>query len=197
MKRLKLLLSFSIVLLSLSISVSAEAKDNKNQVQLDSMATRLAERLDTCAWRLIPDRFTGSNNVRIELKDVQDNDVSVFANIISINLNFVGARTSAMASSPHQKGRALVGAAAAVQINGYLPDHINVKGRIEQKKVTIGKKSKTVSVEIRYIIEDSNINQLSSTAKVILTVNTANMSSHLVFYNMNLDGNMEGRIKMF
>lgn len=175
-------------------AVPANAKDDKHQAQLDSLAAKLADRLENNGWALIPDRFTGTNNVVAEFFSTPGNCVTSAGDAIVISLNFIGAKISAAATTPHQRGRALAGAAASARYGSGLPDYVKTKGKIIEKKVTIGKKSKSVTLEIKYDIEDSNLNQPSSTARATLYLNTKNMTARMVFTNMNLDGTLEGDI---
>lgn len=193
MKSIKL---FVIVIAVLTVSSIAEGRTRFSQEQLDSIAIRLAERIENNAWSLFPTEFNSSNNARVEFIDTRDNHISVAEDNIAIYLNFMGARIVPMASSPHDKGRSLVNAAVAVQRNGSFPNYVKTIGTITEKKVSIGRKSKSVTAKFTYVIEDTNLNLTHSTARVTLYVDTTDSNARLVFYNMNMDGTLYGTITL-
>lgn len=174
----------------------AGSKIKISQAQMDSLATSLAERLENGAWEFVPDRFTGTNNIILEFYDTPNNAITCMDNAILVSLNFIGTRVNAGAAAPHQRGRAAVGAAAVVNHRGMLPDYVKTHGEVVDKKVTIGKKSKSVTLEIRYNIEESNIDMPSSTTRIKLYVNTLDLSTRVTLFNMNLDGDMDGNLTL-
>lgn len=184
----------AVSVFSIFTAIPANARDDARQAQLDSLATKLADRLENNGWAFVPDRFTGMNNVTVEFFSTPGNCVTSVGDAIVISLNFIGAKVSAAAATPHQKGRALAGAAASARYGSGLPDHVSTTGKIIDKKVTIGKKSKSVTLEIKYDIEDSNLNQPSSTSRATLYINTKNLTARMVLTNMSLDGTLEGAI---
>lgn len=196
MKRIKLFAILVIFVFSTLNSSMANAR-GLSQAQLDSLASQLVEQLENGGWKFVPDSFTGTNNIYADFLNRDDNSIISMNDVILIILNFNGARFSAAASTPHQRGRALAGAVASYRYNSGLPDYINTKGSIVSKEISIGRKSKTVEVNLQYRIEESNIHQPSSMARVTLYINTVDHSTRLVFYNMNLDGDMQGNITIF
>ena len=90
------------------------------------------------AWSFVPSRFTGSNNVCVEFLDATHNRVSFMEDVLMINLDFIGARLVPMASTPHQKMRAVVNAAEARQLNSVMPNNVRVQGKVTGREVKIG-----------------------------------------------------------
>lgn len=180
--------------ITVNCPLSASAKVNNNQEQLDSMAVSLAKRLEAGAFQFTATKFTGTNNICADYLDEQKNTVIVKNDDILIRLDFVGARISAAEATPHQRGRAIAGAAAAVHFGGMLPNYVKVTGKIDEKSASIGRKSKSVTLKITYTIEDTNLDLLSAGATADLFVNTINHTARIVFHNMNLDGTLEGKI---
>lgn len=198
MKRHKYAIALiTVAFLQALSSFQADAKDNANQAKMDSLAVRLAQRLESGAFTFTPTRFTGSNNVCADFLDGQSNSISVVDDKIIIKLDFIGARITSMASTPHQRGRALATAAAAVHLNGMLPRYVNTIGRIEEKETSIGRKSKWVTLKIYYIVEETDLDSGSSTATADLSIDTVNLTARLSFYKMNLEGSFDGKIKLY
>lgn len=204
MKNMKLFrfLSAATILtaLSITLSINTYARVKPSQTQPDSTTVRLADRLEHGSWIFVPKTFTGTNDVRLEFysdsKDSRDR-VTLAGDAISININFIDANRVASAMTPHQMGRAVAGAAAAVRLNGSLPNYVDITGAVKSKEVSIDRKGRYITVEIHYDIENSNIFNVSSSATANLSVDTRYMTAHLIFRNMNVDGTMEGNITIF
>ena len=197
MKRLRIIFVFlAVAAFSLLFSGVAAAKGKVGQAQLDSIAATLATRIENGAWTFVPTRFTGSNNVCVEFLDANNNRVSSMEDVLMINLDFIGARIVPMASTPHQKMRAMVNAAEVRQLNSVLPNNVRVQGKVTGREVKIGKNSKSVTLVLKYDIGDSNLNQMHNHAEVSLRINTASLVSTLVFYNMDIEGTMEGKVTL-
>lgn len=196
MKKSKLILVTAAILAITYFSpIPSMAGGKIDQAQLDSLAARLAERLESGSWIFTPSRFTGTNDICAEFYGTEKNRVTLIGDALDIHLNFIGARISSRAASPTRKVRAVATAAAAAKLNGRLPDRILTKGEVVEKNVIVGRKSKSISVDIRYSIEDTNIYLPSSTATARIYINTRDLSTSIVFYNMNMDGTMEGSIE--
>ncbi len=172
----------------------AASREKISQEQLDSAATRIAERLETGSWRFSPMDFYGTNNVHLEFNNFSDNMVVMQGDRILVAINFIDARLVASAMTPSQKGRALKGAAAVARYGTGLPNYIKTVGTVTEKKVVIGKNSKHVTLDVKYSIDDSNVKHPSSYPSLSLSVDVKHLTYRLVFSNMGFDGTMEGNV---
>lgn len=198
MKSIKLAAAFlAVTILSALSSFPAGARDNASQAKMDSLAVQLVQRLESGAFTFIPTKFTSSNNVCANFLDENTNAITVMDDKIFIKLDFVGASITSMPATPHQRGRALATAVAAVHMNGMLPRYVNTVGKIEEKETSIGRKSKWVTLKIHYTIEETDLDLSSSFAVADLSIDTVNLTARLSFYKMNLEGSFDGRIKLY
>lgn len=188
------LTTVALFTLSSLMSITTDAREKGDQKQLDSATIRLVERLEHGSWSFIPSSFTGSNNIFADFNDTQDNRIVVSDDTFLINLDFFGARITSGASTPLQRGRAVATAAAAAHLNGSLPNHINSVGEITERNASVDKKGRNITLEIRYIIEGSNVSLASPSTSASFRINTSTLMSTVIFNNMNLEGTLEGRI---
>lgn len=192
-----IIVAAAMLAIAFSTAITANAKVKVDQDKLDTLAVRLADRLENGGWKFVPTRFTGTNNISADFLGRDGNKVVSMGEGILIYIDFIGSRISSNAATPRQMGRAIAGAAVSARYGSGLPNYVKTKGKIEEKKVTIGRKSRSVEIEIKYTVEETNLSLLSSVATAHLFVDTVNMTARLTFYNMNVDGTLDGDVQLF
>ena len=196
MKRFFIIIAAVAALSTISFSATGKDKSPK-QAQLDTIATVLAAKLQTCNWKFVPDEFTSRNNVDVDFLDVDANSFLCVGNQLTVNIEFMGARVTAMAQTPMQRGRTIAGAAAAVKFNGGLPNYVKTVATVTRREVYVSKNSKTVTLEFEYNVDDSNLDLPSGSVTGKIYIDTRDFNCRMDCYDMNMSGDFRGKIYLF